>query len=92
MEVRAPGYRTVREQAIVGAAKPIENISVAMMPDTGDGISGTPTGTSPKALKESEKGLHSLQIGNLKEAQDHLKRALELSASFPDANYLMGVV
>lgn len=92
VEVSAPGYRTVREQAIIGATRPIENISVAMMPDTGDAISRTPTGASPKALKETEKGLHSLQIGNLDEAQEHLKRALELSASFPDANYLMGVV
>src|ERR1700720_751445 len=46
----------------------------------------------PKAIKETEKGLHALQVGNLGETQTHLTRALSIAPNFADGNYLMGVL
>jgi Flp pilus assembly protein TadD len=95
VEVSAPGYRTVQEQAIIAADKEIEDIFVVMMPDTGgDGVSRAPGGMvlAPKALKETEKGLQALQANKLDEAETHLKKALQMAPGFPDVNYLLGVL
>jgi tetratricopeptide (TPR) repeat protein len=91
VEISAPGYRTVREQTIIAANREVENILVVMVPDTGNATSRT-VAVPPNALKETEKGLHALQIGKLDEAQQHLKRALDLAPNFADGNYLMGVL
>lgn len=47
---------------------------------------------SPKAVEETEKGLHALQVNKLDEAQRHLGRALAIDPNFADGNYLMGVL
>lgn len=95
VEVSALGYRTAEVQAIIGADGQVENIEVMMMPELGRaemaGAPGSPV-LAPKALKETEKGLQALQAGKLDEAETHLKRALQLAPSFPDVNYLIGVL
>ena len=95
VEVNAPGYRTVQEQAIIAADKEIEDIFVVMVPDTGGTAPQGAAGgivLAPKALKETEKGLQAMQAGKLEEAEVHLKRALQLAPGFPDVNYLMGML
>jgi tetratricopeptide (TPR) repeat protein len=95
VEVSAPGYRTAEVQAIIAEAGQIENVEVMMLPELSSaekaGAPGSPV-LAPKALKETEKGLQALQAGKLGEAETHLKRALQLAPSFPDVNYLMGVL
>jgi tetratricopeptide (TPR) repeat protein len=95
VEVTASGYRTVREQiGIVGGGQ-VQNLLVAMIPETGVTLSRTPSGggaVNPKAIKETEKGLRALQVGKLDEAQQHLTRALAAAPNFADGNYLMGVL
>jgi tetratricopeptide (TPR) repeat protein len=94
VEVSAPGYRTVQEQAIIAADGEKEDIFVAMVPDASGIGQQRPGGAvlAPKALKETEKGLQELQAGKLDEAEAHLKRALQLAPGFPDVNYLMGML
>jgi tetratricopeptide (TPR) repeat protein len=95
IEVSAPGYRTTEVQAIIDENGQVENVEVMMLPErTAAEMAGTPGPPvlAPKALKETEKGLQALQAGKLEEAETHLKRALQLAPSFPDVNYLMGVL
>ena len=95
VEISASGYRTVREQIGIGAGVQVQNLLVAMIPETGVTLSRTPSGggaVNPKAIKETEKGLRSLQVGKLDEAQQHLTRALAAAPNFADGNYLMGVL
>jgi tetratricopeptide (TPR) repeat protein len=95
VEVSAPGYRTAEVQAIIAEAGQIESVEVMMLPELSPaekaGAPGSPV-LAPKALKETEKGLQALQAGKLEEAETHLKRALQLAPSFPDVNYLMGML
>jgi tetratricopeptide (TPR) repeat protein len=94
VEVSAEGYHTVREQIGIGTGG-VQNLLVAMIPDTGVALSRSPSGggaVNPKAIKETEKGLRSLQVGKLDEAQQHLTRALAAAPNFADGNYLMGVL
>ena len=94
VEVSASGYRTVREQIGIGTGG-VQNLLVAMIPETGVTLSRSPSGggaVNPKAIKETEKGLRSLQVGKLDEAQQHLTRALAAAPNFADGNYLMGVL
>jgi tetratricopeptide (TPR) repeat protein len=95
VEISASGYRTVREQIGIGAGVQVQDLLVAMIPETGVTLSGAPSGggtVNPKAIKETEKGLRSLQVGKLDEAQQHLTRALAAAPNFADGNYLMGVL
>ena len=94
VEISASGYRTVREQIGIGTGG-VQNLLVAMIPETGVTLSRAPSGggaVNPKAIKETEKGLRSLQVGKLDEAQQHLTRALAAAPNFADGNYLMGVL
>jgi tetratricopeptide (TPR) repeat protein len=95
VEISASGYRTVREQIGIGTGGQVQNLLVAMIPETGVTLSRTPSGggaVNPKAIKETEKGLRALQVGKLDEAQQHLTRALAAAPNFADGNYLMGVL
>ncbi|MGA2096260.1 MAG: tetratricopeptide repeat protein, partial [Candidatus Acidiferrum sp.] len=47
---------------------------------------------SSKAVKESERALHSLQLNNLADAQQHLERALAFEQDYSEADYLMGLL
>jgi tetratricopeptide (TPR) repeat protein len=95
LEVSAPGYRTVQQQATLAAGGETENVDIGLSADSGS-VAGQQTPgapiLAPKALKETEKGLEALQADKLDEAESHLKRAMQLAPGFPDVNYLMGLL
>lgn len=95
LEVSAPGYRTVQQQATLAAGGETENVDIGLSADSGSvagqQMPGAPI-LAPKALKETEKGLEALQADKLDEAESHLKRAMQLAPGFPDVNYLMGLL
>src|SRR6202023_1706650 len=78
LEVTSPGYGTVREQVGINTSGQVQDILVAMIPEGAVALSRAPSAASvaPRAIKETEKGLHALQIGKLDETQAHLARAL----------------
>jgi tetratricopeptide (TPR) repeat protein len=94
LEVSSPGYSTVRENVSINVTGQIQNVVVAMIPENSVDLSrrGAAAVVSPKAIKETEKGLHALQIAKLDETQTHLTRALAIAPDFADGNYLMGVL
>ena len=94
VEITSPGYNTVREQVAISVIANVQNIPVVMIPDGAVALSRAPSIASvpPRAVKETEKGLHALQIGKLDETQAHLARALAYAPNFADGNYLMGVL
>jgi len=94
LEVSSPGYSTVRENVSINLSGQVQNIVVAMIPEGSVTLFRNQSGTvvPPKAIKETEKGLHALQIAKLDETQAHLTRALAIAPDFADGNYLMGVL
>jgi tetratricopeptide (TPR) repeat protein len=94
LEVRSPGYSTVRENVSINLSGQIHDIVVAMIAEGSVTLSRSGAGAvvPPKAIKETEKGLHALQIAKLDETQVHLARALAIAPDFADGNYLMGVL
>jgi tetratricopeptide (TPR) repeat protein len=92
-EIAAPGYRTVQEQVIVSGTQDGQKFVVALVPTAvGAKVKVGSVSASPKAVKESERALHALQVNNLAEAQQHLARALAFDPTFADGNYLMGLL
>jgi tetratricopeptide (TPR) repeat protein len=94
LEVSSAGYNTVREHVAINISGQVQNIPVVMIPEGAMAPSRTPSvgAVAPKAVKETEKGLHALQVGKLNETQAHLDRALAIAPNFADGNYLMGVL
>lgn len=93
LEIVAPGYRMVQEQVIISSTSKVQNVIVSMVPSiSGAKAKAGSVVVSPKAVKETEKALHSLQLNKLDEAQQHLVRALAIDANFGDGNFLMGVL
>lgn len=93
LEITSPGYRTVQEQVIISGTHEAQSIVVSMVPTSIDAkAKGGSVSVSSKALKETEKALHSLQVNKLDDAQQHLGRALAIDPNFTDGNYLMGVL
>jgi tetratricopeptide (TPR) repeat protein len=94
LEVAAAGYSTVRENVSINSSGQVQTVVVAMIPEGSVSLSRASSGgvVPPKAIKETEKGLHALQVGNLGETQTHLTRALTIAPNFADGNYLMGVL
>jgi tetratricopeptide (TPR) repeat protein len=94
LEVSSPGYSTVRENVSINVSGQVQNLVVAMIPEGSVDLSriGSDAVVPPKAIKETEKGLHALQIARLDETQTHLTRALAVAPDFADGNYLMGVL
>jgi tetratricopeptide (TPR) repeat protein len=93
VEVSAPGYRSVTEDAEIRVGVRNQAFGVLMVPDgplaKGNGkASGPPS----KALKEMEKGLEAMQVNKLNDAEQHLKKAQEMAPKYPDVNYLVGVL
>ncbi len=92
-EIAAPGYRTVQEQVLISGSQKEQNLTVALVPTAiGAKIRVGSVSASPKAVKESERALHALQVNRLVEAQQHLSRALAFDPTFADGNYLMGLL
>src|SRR5580704_15951670 len=93
LEIAAPGYRTIREQVIISDGHEAQNIVVPMVPTSvGTRAIKGAVFVSPKAVKETEKALHALQLNKLDDAEQHLERALAIDPNFADGNYLMGVL
>src|SRR5580704_9400155 len=93
VEIRAPGYRTVQEQVLISGSQKEQNITVALVPTAvGAKVQVGSVSASPKAIKESERALHALQVNRLAEAEQHLSRALAFDPTFADGNYLMGLL
>jgi hypothetical protein len=91
IEIAAPGYRTVQEQVLITGSRKAQDIVVSMVPKISDVITKG-NAVSSKAVKETERALHSLQVDNLNDAHRHLLLALAIDSHFADANYLMGVL
>ena len=93
VEISAPGYRTVQKQLIILRAHEASSIVVSMVAASIDANSKVGSvSVSPKAVKETERALQSLQVNKLGDAQQHLARALAIDPNFADGNYLMGVL
>jgi len=93
VEIAAPGYRTAQEQVVISTINEVQNIVVSMVPNAAGGkVKAGSIFVSPKAVKETEKALHALQLNKLADAQQHLARALAIDPNFGDGNYLMGIL
>lgn len=93
LEIAAPGYRTIWEQVIISDAQEAQSIVVSMVPTSiGARAMEGSVSVPPKAVEETEKALHALEVNKLEEAQQHLWRALAIDPNFADGNYLMGVL
>lgn len=92
VEVKAPGYRSVLEDAEINVGHRNVSFGVMMVPDGPLAKNGHAGGPPPKALKEMEKGLAAMQVDKLNDAEQHLKKAQQLAPKSPDVNYLVGVL
>jgi tetratricopeptide (TPR) repeat protein len=92
VEVSARGFRSVIEDASINVGHRNEAFGVMLISDGPLSKNGQVSGTPPKALKEMEKGLESMQVGKLNDAEQHLKKAQELAPKNADVNYLVGVL
>src|ERR1700743_529002 len=93
VEVSAPGYRTVTEDAEIRVGLRNQALGVLMVPDGPLAKGGGKAGGPPaKAVKEMEKGLEAMQVNKLNDAEQHLKKAQEMAPKYPDVNYLVGVL
>ena len=92
VEVTAPGYRPVMEDAAIDVGHRNIAFGVMLIPDGPLAKNGRAGGPPAKALKEMEKGLAAMQVEKLNEAEQHLKKAQELAPKSPDVNYLVGVL
>ncbi len=92
VEVTAPGYRSVLEDAAIDTGHRNVAFGVMMVPDGPLAKNGHAGGPPAKALKEMEKGLEAMQHEKLNEAEQHLKKAQEMAPKSPDVNYLVGVL
>ena len=92
VEVKAPGYRSVLEDAAIDTGHRNVAFGVMMVPDGPIAKNGHAGGPPAKALKEMEKGLAAMQVDKLNEAEQHLNKAQALAPKSPDVNYLVGVL
>jgi tetratricopeptide (TPR) repeat protein len=92
VEVTAPGYRSVLEDASINVGHRNEAFGVMMIPEGGLAKGSHTSGPPSKALKEMEKGLEAMQVGKLNDAEQHLKKAQEMAPKNADVNYLVGVL
>ena len=83
VEVKAPGYRSVLEDAEIKVGQKNIAFGVMMIPDGPIAKNGRTGGPPAKALKEMEKGLAAMQVDKLNEAEQHLKKAQDLAPSLP---------
>lgn len=94
VEVSAAGYTTSVTHVEV-FDQPIQYlVQVTLKADPGREIYKPPIDneTSPKAIRESQKGLVDFQKGNRKGAEKHLRRALQEAPQNAQIHYLLGIV
>jgi predicted Zn-dependent protease len=92
-EISALGYLTARKEVELTAASMPVHLEVVLRadPDAVELGSADPS-LSPKATKETDKGLNDFESGNLKDAQKHLESALKEAPTSSRANFLVGYV
>ena len=93
--VEASGYKPGRANVDVPIPVKVE-VDVYLQPEndansTANSAPGAPV-LAPKAQKEVDLGLKSLQENRLDDAQKHLNAAAALAPSYPDVLYLLGVL
>jgi len=86
LEVTSNGYNTVREHVAINVTGQAQDIPVVMIAE--GALSRIPSAAvvPRNVIKETEKGLHALQIGKFDETQAHLTRALAYAPNFADGN------
>ena len=94
VEVSASGYHTAVTHVEVFDQPVQYTVQVILKPDPGtDMYKGPPENDlSPKARKESQRGLVDLQAGKTKDAEKHFREALKEAPQNAQINYLLGVV
>ena len=92
-EISALGYLTARKDVeLNNASKPVHlDVVLRADPDAAEFSAADPS-LSPKAAKETEKGVSDLKGGNMKDAQKHLENALKQAPTSAHANFLVGYV
>lgn len=94
VEVRAPGFATARDQAILWRPGTVAHVFVNLRPEPTPvlpGQSGYPL-LAPKVRKATEKGLQALREEKLEEARKQFERALKMVPGHPYVNFLVGIV
>lgn len=94
VEVSASGYRTAVTHVEVFDQPVQYTVQVILTPDPGTDVYKTPADNeiTPKARKESQRGLADLQAGKTKDAEKHFREALKEAPQNAQINYLLGVV
>jgi tetratricopeptide (TPR) repeat protein len=95
INVEAAGYAKAQAEAQVVSSHGQQVIIVTLQPDSAAGATYTaPVGVvlSPKAQKESSKGVEALQANKFDEAIKHLDAAHHLAPNHPDISYMLGMV
>jgi tetratricopeptide (TPR) repeat protein len=95
INVEAAGYTKAQAEAQIISSHGQQLVIVTLQPDSGAGITYTaPVGVvlSPKAQKESGKGVEALQANKFDEAVKHLEAAHHLAPNHPDVSYMLGMV
>ena len=95
VNVEAAGYAKAQVDAQIVTGHGQQLVIVTLQPDSGAGTTYTaPTGVvlSPKAQKETSKGMEALQANKLAEAIKHLEAAHHLAPNHPDLSYMLGMI
>jgi tetratricopeptide (TPR) repeat protein len=92
IEVSAMGYLTVHKPYSVVGAYTTYNVEVTLQRDpTSVDIKEPNAPDMPsKARKSTQRGVHALKSGNLKDAQKQLEAALKIAPNSADINFLLG--
>jgi len=92
-EISALGYLTARKEVeLTNSSKPVHlEVLLRADPDAVEFSAADPS-LSPKAAKETDKGVRDMVSGNMKDSQKHLESALKEAPSSAHANFLVGYV
>jgi Tfp pilus assembly protein PilF len=92
IEASAAGFATATETLEVGSYNHTYLLTVRLKLDSDSSVQPTKPGQvlAPKARKETEKGLASLQSGNWSDAEKHLMNAFRLAPTNADVAFLIG--
>jgi tetratricopeptide (TPR) repeat protein len=95
VNVEAAGYAKAQAEAQIVSSHGQQLVIVTLQPDSGAGTTYiAPAGVvlSPKAQKETGRGVEALQANKFDEAIKHLEAAHHLVPNHPDVSYMLGMV
>jgi tetratricopeptide (TPR) repeat protein len=92
VEVSAAGYETTTKDLNVMTAGQNYELIVRLKPDDSGAVTNPVPGQllAPKARKEVQEGISSLNAGRLNQAERHFEAAYKLASTNADLNYLLG--